>query len=91
MGKRTPAGRHANGMVLPEAANGTIPGGGRPEQDELSLALTAPQIGTLLRVLHEAVLLEPVPERFLTLLRQIDGQPVVDGALADPPKPGDRA
>lgn len=91
MGKRTPAGRHANGMVRPEAVNGTVPGGRRPKQGEQSLTTTAPQIGTLLRVLHEAVLLEPVPERFLTLLRQIDGQPVADGAPADPPKPGDRA
>jgi hypothetical protein len=43
-------------------------------------------VGSLLRVLHESVLNEPVPERFLDLLRQIDakGEAEVAAALAKP-------
>jgi hypothetical protein len=80
MSKRARAGPSASGKTQPEPFDGpTAP---------------APRIGALLRIMHEAMLLEPMPERFLELLRQIDGK--AGGATdwpdpAAPPNSGHRA
>jgi hypothetical protein len=94
MVERARAGPSVSGKRLPEPIDGPTARGAQPGLGEPMPGAPAPRIGALLRIMHEAMLLEPMPERFLELLRQIDGK--AGGATdrpdpAAPPNSGHRA
>ena len=68
MRKRASADRGVGGGAPLAAKNGKAPGS-EPRPAEINS-----HIGSLLRVMHDSVLNEPVPDRFLELLREIEGK-----------------
>ncbi|HLZ64642.1 MAG TPA: NepR family anti-sigma factor [Aliidongia sp.] len=69
--------------------------GSNPKPQRMSVSLDADvesHIGGRLRAMYDSVLREPVPDRFLDLLRQLDTKTLPeDGATAkSAPKRGDR-
>ncbi len=57
------------------------PGADRPRHPSISSDL-ADQIGARLRSVYDDVLVQPVPERFMDLLRQLEGGPAASFARA---------
>jgi hypothetical protein len=78
MRKRASADR-GDGRVAPSAAKNDKAPGSEPRPAEINS-----HIGSLLRVMHDSVLNEPVPDRFLELLREIEGR---GGDAAAAPSP----